>query len=232
MISIIIPTWNEEKYLPILLECIKKQTSKNYEIIVADANSTDMTLKIARKYGCRIVKGGSPAVGRNNGAKVAKNNILLFLDADVQFDNNFLKKAINEFKKRKLDIAGVFLTPLSNKLIDRIFISIFNLIIFIVQFFCPHASGSSIFCRKWLYNRVKGFDKTVKLGEELDYIHRCSKLGKFRILKRVRVGLSMRRFDKEGRIKVGTRHLMSTLYRIFFGQIRIDVFKYNLRYQK
>ncbi|MBI2647452.1 glycosyltransferase [Candidatus Woesearchaeota archaeon] len=83
MISIIIPTWNEEKYLPKLLECIKKQTYKDYEIIVADANSKDKTREVAKKYNCRIVKGGVPAVGRNNGAKVAKGDILLFLDADV-----------------------------------------------------------------------------------------------------------------------------------------------------
>lgn len=58
MISIIIPTWNEENYLPKLLECIKKQTYRDYEVIVADANSTDNTKAIAKKYDCKIVKGG------------------------------------------------------------------------------------------------------------------------------------------------------------------------------
>ena len=93
MISIIIPAYNEEKYLPKLLECIKKQTYKGYEIIVADAGSKDRTGQIAKKYGCKVVKGGMPAVGRNNGAKVAKGNILLFLDADVQINRDFIKKA-------------------------------------------------------------------------------------------------------------------------------------------
>ena len=82
-ISIIIPTKNEERYLPGLLESIKKQTVQPYEIIVADAGSTDRTVEIAKKYGAKVIKGGLPGVGRNNGAKVAKGDIFVFLDADA-----------------------------------------------------------------------------------------------------------------------------------------------------
>ena len=87
ILSIIIPTYNEEKYLPILLESIKKQSFEDYEIIVADANSTDNTRNIAQEYGCIIVDGGLPAIGRNNGANVAKGDILLFLDSDLKFQH-------------------------------------------------------------------------------------------------------------------------------------------------
>ena len=52
IISIIIPTYNEEEYLPVLLDSIKKQSYTDYEIIVADANSTDRTREIAEEYGC------------------------------------------------------------------------------------------------------------------------------------------------------------------------------------
>jgi len=232
MISIIIPSFNEEKYLPKLLDCIKKQTYKNYEIIVADANSKDKTKSIARKYGCKIVKGGLPAVGRNKGAKIAKGNILLFLDADVQFAKDFLKNAIGEIEKRNLDVAGYYIKPLGNNVIDKIFFRIFNLWTFVTQFFYPNASGGGIFCKKWLHKKVKGFDDTIKLSEDMDYVKRCSKFGKFRILKSARPFISMRRFEKEGRFKVGFKLLLSALYRLFYGEIRSDVFKYNLRYRK
>lgn len=76
--SIVIPTYNEEEYLPKLLESIKMQSYDDYEIIVADANSNDRTREIAEEYGCIVVDGGLPAVGRNNGAKVAKGEIILF----------------------------------------------------------------------------------------------------------------------------------------------------------
>ena len=50
ILSIIIPTYNEEEYLPILLESIKKQNFKDYEIIIADANSIDKTREIWMHY--------------------------------------------------------------------------------------------------------------------------------------------------------------------------------------
>ena len=232
MISIIIPALNEEKYLPELLACIKKQTYTDYEIIVADANSTDSTKKIAKKYGCKVVKGGMPAVGRNNGAKIAKGGILLFLDSDVQFDNNFLSNSLNEIKKRKIGAAGCRIYPLGNNLLDKIFFSIFNAWTFATQFFYPNASGGGIFCKTKIHKKINGFDESIKLSEDMDYVKRCSKFGKFRILKNAKTYVSMRRFEKEGRLKVGLKLLLSAFYRLIFGEIRSNVFKYDLRYRK
>ncbi len=232
MISIIIPALNEEKYLAKLLDCIKKQTFKDYEVLIADANSKDNTRKIAKKYGCTIVKGGLPGIGRNNGAKAAKGNILLFLDADVQFDNNFLKNAINEFEKRKLDVAGLSIFPQGKNPLDKIFLAVFNFWTFSTQLFYPNASGSGIMCKKWIFKKVKGFDETIKLSEDMDYVKRCSRHGKFRILKSAKSFIAMRRFEKEGRLKVGLKLLLSGVYRLIFGEIRSDFFKYNLNYRK
>ena len=232
MISIIIPALNEEKYLPKLLDCLKNQAFGDFEIIVADADSKDGTKKIAKKYGCKIVKGGLPAAGRNNGAKAAKGDVLLFLDADVQIDKYFLKNAVNEMKNQNLDIAGCTLNPVGNNLIDKLFFMIFNLWTSATQFIYPNAAGCSIFCKKWLHDKVNGFDETIKLSEDMDYAKRCGKCGKFGILKKVAVNVAMRRFESEGRVKVAFKLFMSAIYRIFLGEIRSDVFKYNLRYRK
>lgn len=105
ILSIIIPTYNEEEYLPILLESIKTQNFTDYEIIVADANSTDKTCEIAQKYDCIIVEGGMPAVGRNNGANIAKGEYLLFLDSDLKLTDDYLRKVIYEFKMERLGIG-------------------------------------------------------------------------------------------------------------------------------
>ena len=93
MLSIIIPCLNEEEYLPLLLESVKKQKFLDYEIILADAGSKDKTLQIAKKYNCKIVPGGLPSKGRNQGAKKAKGDLLLFLDADVILPDGFFKDA-------------------------------------------------------------------------------------------------------------------------------------------
>ena len=49
-ISIIVPTYNAEKYLKGLLNCLKKQTVKDYELIIIDSSSKDKTVEIARTY--------------------------------------------------------------------------------------------------------------------------------------------------------------------------------------
>lgn len=237
MLSIIIPTWNEENYLPKLLHCIKKQTYKNYEVIIIDSNSTDKTVEIAKKYGFKVfleskkIK-SNPGTARNLGAKNAKGDLLLFLNADMQLDNDFLFKVLNEFKERNLDIAGILVKPLSDRLIDKLILGTFNLIISAVQFFYPNACGDFILCKKWLHEKVQGFDETILLGEDLDYMQRCGKYGKFRIIKCIKTYFSMRRFDNEGRLKVVIRHTLSAIYRFLLGQVRNDIFKYNLHYPK
>lgn len=232
MLSIIVPAYNEEKYLPKLLDCIKRQNCRDYEVIVADADSKDRTREIAKRNGCRVVKGGMPAAGRNKGAKAAKGGILLFLDADSLIGEDFLENALSDIEKRKLDVAGSYLYPLSNNLIDRIFLAIFNIWTYATQLFYPNACGSGIFCRKWLHSKIKGFDETIKLSEDMDYVRRAGKYGKFGLVRKSRVVYSMRRYEKEGRFKVGLKLLLSAIYRLLLGEIRTDVFKYNLRYRK
>lgn len=232
MISIIIPALNEEKYLPKLLDCIKTQSCRDYEVIVADANSKDKTKEMAKKYGCKVVKGGLPAVGRNRGAKAAKGDVLFFIDADVEFAGDFLENCISEFKSRKLDAAGLYIHPRGNWFIDRMFLGIFNFWTFATQLFYPNASGSGIMCKKWLHEKVGGFDETIKLSEDMDYARRCGSFGKFRIIRGAKSYVAMRRFEKEGRFKVGLKLFLSVFHRLFFGEIRSDVFRYDLRYRK
>ena len=119
-LSIIIPALNEEKSLPLLFESIKDQEFKDYEIILADAGSTDKTLEIAKKYDVRVIKGGLPAVGRNAGAKVAQGEWLLFLDSDVFLSSNFLKLLLEEAQETGADAATCAVIPLSDRLIDQI----------------------------------------------------------------------------------------------------------------
>ena len=163
MLRIIIPTLNEGKYLPELLKSIKNQTFKDYEIIVSDNNSKDKTRQIAKEFGCELVKGGNyPGISRNNGSKKAKGDFLLFVDADCIIPKNFLRSAMNEIKTKNLDIAGCKVMPLSNKIVDNIAFSIYNLWIIATQFFYANASGHGIFCEKNLHNKIKGFNENIK----------------------------------------------------------------------
>ncbi len=147
ILSIIIPTYNEEEYLPLLLKSIKQQDFRDYEIIVADANSKDNTVKIAEEYGCIVVEGGMPAVGRNNGAKVAKGEYLLFLDSDLKLTEDYLAKVIYEFKMERLGIAITQMKPLSKKKTeDKILHDLANLFMISVE------KNKATRCRMLWYN--------------------------------------------------------------------------------
>ncbi len=230
MISIIIPTWNEEKYLPKLLECIKKQTYKDYEIIVADANSKDKTREVAKKYNCRIVKGGVPAVGRNNGAKVAKGDILLFLDADVTIQKDFLEKALKELRERSLKVSGCYLIPDSKHLGDRIGHAILNMWFFIMQYIYPHMVGQCIFSAKSIHKKLDGFDQSILFAEDNDYVNRSKRFCKFRILRTVKIVSSTRRFKYENRYILALKYVLCPFYRMVFGEIRTNIFNYRFDY--
>ncbi len=105
-VSIVVPVKNEEKNISVLLESIAKQEYQPFEIIVADAKSEDNTRKVAKSYGAVVVDGGIPAVGRNNGFNVAQKDIVIFMDADVQFlGETDLKEIYDEFVEKKLDCA-------------------------------------------------------------------------------------------------------------------------------
>ena len=118
-LSIVIPTYNEGRYLPRLLASIKAQDFKDMEIIVSDAPSKDNTQAIAGKFGCRIVTPSSlPSIARNMGAKVAKAGTILFVDADNILPKGFLTALIRNFSKGGYVCASVFYKPLSSNIFD------------------------------------------------------------------------------------------------------------------
>lgn len=94
--SAVIPTWNEEEWLPGLLSNLRR-FSQITEIIVADNDSGDQTRRIARLHGARVVAGGYPAAARNEGSKYATSDYILFIDADAAVSAPVLKKAAEAF---------------------------------------------------------------------------------------------------------------------------------------
>ncbi|MBQ6098257.1 MAG: glycosyltransferase [Methanobrevibacter sp.] len=197
--SIIIPTYNEEEYLPVLLESIKNQDFDDYEIIVADANSKDKTREIAEEYGCVVVEGGLPAVGRNNGAKVAKGDYLLFLDSDLKLTEDYLRNVLYEFRMEKLGIAITQMEPMSNKVEDKLFHDFANYFMIGVEKIKPHGAGCyGIISRRELHEECNGFDESLTFGEDTDYIERLAKKEPFRVLRNAKIGVSTRRLEEEG----------------------------------
>jgi glycosyltransferase involved in cell wall biosynthesis len=111
-VSIVIPAYNEERYLPECLQSLKEQTHTPVEVIVVDDGSTDKTKEVVRKFGYTLLSQDhkGPGVARNYGARHATSAIVAFLDADMYYDKYYIEhlirpilenKAIGTFNKLK-----------------------------------------------------------------------------------------------------------------------------------
>ena len=232
MLSIVIPTLNEEKYLPRLLGSIRRQSFSDFEIIVADAYSEDGTASLARRENCKVVfsTGKLPAREKNKGAEVTQGELLLFVDADAILPEDFFKNAVEEFSHRNLDVASFYLKS-KNKIHNFVFIFLYNFPAKITQKILPQAMNA-ILIKKSLHQKIGGFDEEIRLGEELDYLRRGNKFGKFGILNSCKVLISSRRFRKDGWFKSWFKYLLCQVHMIFLGPVRSDVFKYRFNHYK
>lgn len=99
-VSFIIPTLNAASVLEACLKSIKKQTfsKKDYEIIIADGGSTDNTIKIAKKYGAKVIKNPlkTAEAGKAVAIKKANGKYIALIDSDnILPTNNWLKLNID-----------------------------------------------------------------------------------------------------------------------------------------
>lgn len=102
-VSVIIPTYNEEKDIRSCILSLKRQSHKNFEITVVDDGSTDKTVEIIKEFKeVKIIMGQhkGPGFSRNLGARYAKGNILIFIDADMTFEKRYIEELIRPIVER------------------------------------------------------------------------------------------------------------------------------------
>ncbi|MFW6337820.1 MAG: glycosyltransferase [Alkalispirochaetaceae bacterium] len=219
-VSVVIPAYNEEELLPVLLDSLREQTFRDFEVLVADAHSEDRTAAIAAEKGARVVEGGMPARGRNAGASVAQGRFILFLDADVKVPPEFVANVHDEMERRYADLATCEIRPISDVGLDKALFSLANSVVRYTARSEPRAPGFCIFCTKRLFDRVGGFDETITLGEDHDFLKRASKYRPMVWLYDSYMEVSVRRLEKEGRLGYALKALQSDLYRNLVGEIR------------
>ncbi len=245
-VAVIIPTKNEEKSLPPLLESLKKQDFRGFRIIVADAGSSDKTREIAKRSKCMVIRGGLPAIARDNGAKKAISSgakILIFIDSDVILPKkDFIKKSIGEFRKRKLDVAGVEVAAYSDNPKDKefkesrdprfaIFYAIFNLILKSSQKGKNPFMQNYMMARSEVHKKVGGFGN-LEFGEDSAYCKKAARMGfKFRVLETPgKILISPRRFKEKGFFRLVILYLYFNA-RIILGH-EFVINKKNMYFEK
>ncbi|MBN1162857.1 glycosyltransferase [Patescibacteria group bacterium] len=228
--SIVIPTLNEEKYVGILLESLKKQSFKDFEVLVIEGNSKDKTKEVVSQF-CGQIENlkliDSPKTGaafqRNYGAEKAKSDNLMFMDADIKLDPDFLQKIDKYLKTNDVDVLTVKNIPISNKLVDKFIYWLFcDVYLPIFSKISPVAIGTFIYIKREALEAVGGFPEDIFLGEDFNLVRSVHKKGykKFRIIKDPPIYFSVRRLNEQGRFKFVMNNVRGSYYYFFKGGIK------------
>lgn len=234
IISIVIPSLNEEENLPILLKSLSGQTDRNFEIIINDSGSKDKT-----KERVEALENTLPSLqflehptrnvsmARNNGARFAKGEWIIFFDADVEVAPDFVEGVRRHTEG--LDAFTVWNRPKNSNIQGKLALATINGAMTLFQKIKPAANGPCIIMKKELFEKLKGFDETIVFGEDFELIQRAAKLkARFAVFKTPILYVSTRRFEKEGLLTSGYKSLNALIHQLVLGPIRKPIFEYEM----
>lgn len=210
-LSIIIPTLNEEHFLPLVLDHLAAQKwDGSLQVIVADGESTDRTVERARSYSSKfkdfaVVSSHNRTIGgaRNLGAEKAKYRHLLFIDCDIFLPPTFLADFFKKIPSKEPVLAFVLHIPSKFNVIDYLWTAAVFAFYSIYRLFNPFCSGTFFFISRDVFDAAHGFKEGLRMAEDIDLSNRVIKAGaKFKFFYRPFVYASARRMHEVGHIKM------------------------------
>lgn len=225
--SIIVPSLNEELYLPNLLEDLSQQSYTNFEVIHVDAQSTDATVKKAESFAKKITITSiisdkkNVSHQRNLGTQKAAGEWIIFMDADNRLPSYFLEGIkYNLSRNADVDIFTTLLDAENCSLANRPIIMLTNVLLELLSHIKPSGPGAMIGIRKKIALEYP-FDTTVKLSEDHLLIEQVTQAGHtFACFNDPQYGYSLRRLEKNGTIK--TLRTNAKMYLKFFLKMSHD----------
>lgn len=220
--SVIIPTLNEEKFLPALLTSLAGQTQKQFEVIVVDGKSKDKTDAVAKKFAHKLpltiaIEETGVSRQRNAGAKLAKAPWLVFVDADSVLFPQFMERISQYIEKTHSRFFTTWLKSDGDDPADAIAGFLFNMGIeggILIE--RPWAPGPLTVVRRDVFTQIGGFNESVSYGEDHELGVTIFRHGvPLDVLREILYIHSFRRFRKEGNLIMLKRGLKSTLKVIF-----------------
>ncbi len=197
-VSVIIPTLNEAKLIGKVLASLKKQTFRDFEVIVVDGGSKDKTREIAGRYAKVIVdRRKGIGLGRNTGAKAAKGEILVFIDADTIPNENLISEYVRAFARDRNVVAATGpIRPLEN-VRKRVKLGYKIVSEWMVRYSIAIGKasivGSNFAARKRVFDKIHGFDERLITYEDWDLSVRLQKRGEIKFVRKAVVHTSARR---------------------------------------
>lgn len=207
LISVIVPTYNEEQNISACLQSLNRQTLPRdaYEIIVVDGGSRDRTREVAVPYADQVFVQTSKKVGgaRNDGAQAAHGEILATTDADCVVPENWLERIRDDFAGDPT-ITQVYglVYPIEDSLKNRLSLASANLFsrIGYLTGTLYYTLGCNTAFRKEAFMKA-GMYRTIDAGDDLEIARRTCKIGKVFLDPGLKVGFSMRRYQQFGTLK-------------------------------
>lgn len=226
LISIIIPTLNEEKLISNTLSQFPSEIKEKYksEIIVSDGGSRDRTLNIARMKADKVItaKPGEKqniSIGRNLGAQNSNGKYLYFLNADTRLKDAdyFFKRTLEELNKADALTCNIRVFPEEEILSDRLFHGLYNKYVsLLIKVGMGMGRGECHIMNKNIFSESGGYNESMPAGEDYDLYRRIKKIGKIKFLHDIIVYESPRRYRKYGYRKVfwdWTKNSLSAFFR-------------------
>ncbi len=236
MISIVLPAFNEEKYITQCLTSLQQQDYKGeYEIIVVDNCSTDRTTSIARELGATVIhcesKGAFPA--RKAGAFAARGDIVVQADADTVYPGDWLSRLIEQFDRHPEAVAiggrFIYLSPSPWWAPIEYFVrTAMNVLGMLIVRRPVIISGANFAFRKDAFLGIGGYDVTAYSPDQYNISSRLSKIGKVIVDSTLKVQTSPRRVEGKSFIRIAGECLanISLIFRYLFTVFR-DTFRVN-----
>lgn len=209
-VSVIIPTLNEEKRIGLLLDSLKKQTVKPYEVIIVDGGSTDNTLDICETKSISDKATGYPATNlyeklgmkvgaaRNYGARMAEGDILAFIDADCVLDRHWIQGIIEGFKyKQVIGMIGATFPDSKRKHHQWMYRLRRGGQKLSLAMWLPFDPGLNCAYRAEVFRKTKGFDPTRRYNEGAKFSMDIRKHGDIVFNQGMIAKASTRRMDKK-----------------------------------
>ncbi len=232
LLSIVIPTREEEEAIARVLPPLTRDLRISHEIIVSDARSNDRTVAVARKLAHVVVlfdgEKHTAGIGRNDGARVAKGEFIAFVDADAEIwqPQAFFERALKHFDDPM--IVGVCgpqrALPRVETWADRISFGILNFGLRVQNnlLHTGEASGKFMLVRKRAWEAVGGFREDLVTREDGDFFHRLSHIGRTVFDPTLRVYHGARRAHKIGWVRLWYIWIMNSLSVALWGTAVAD----------
>ncbi|MEK7165262.1 MAG: glycosyltransferase [Patescibacteria group bacterium] len=234
--SVIIPTLEEEEYIPRLLNDLYAQNDKSFEVIVVDGGSKDQTVTQVSEFldklplQIEISPKANVSMQRNLGAAKARGEYLVFFDADARIPPRFLNLIHKYLTNYNRDYLTTYIFADSRNVYDKAVERLINISIEIgLLIDRPFVVGANFMVTKTAFYKVGGFREEIKHSEDYDLAYRLHQAGySLGILKTPRLVFSLRRYRHEGRLKVLRKNAQAVLHLLTHGQITQDLFDYPM----